>query len=275
MGVGMGVGMGMGLLVGCAPTPADYGAARAACGLEPGEHAVVAIEEGRLDLSLDATCATWLGEDLGLDWESFGATPGPVAGGEHSQDLVLFGAWQLVAADYGTVDDLLDEDLPSTWGRGALDHLAGRLDLAGSDPAGALLYAWVTTRIDQVVLDPELEGAGAWFHAGTVWVPVMDHPGQAPPAWMASGLVHEAAHADGPAHVPCADGSHPEVGCDPDLDEIYGTQIGVLRAQAAALDPQAPHAAATESELAQDLAMACGMVNTPGADCARLPPTRP
>lgn len=243
--------------------PQAWQQARAACGLAAGEHPSTALQDGRLPTTLSEPCATWLAEDLEVDWDSFGASPGPVTGGADPLSLTLMGAWALIAADYGTIDALIADPSGATWGRQTLALLADQGGFGGQDAAGALLYAHVLDNVDRVVHDPELEGAGARFHGGTVDIPSTEQPWDAPPAWMASVLVHEASHRHGPAHVPCEGGGGGAPDCDADLEGIYGTQAQVAAAAVRRLDPADPLTppACHEAQIYFDAI--CRMVNAP------------
>lgn len=251
------------LLHACAP-PGDQAwlDAREACGLAPGERPTGALVDDAPSRGLDRGCATWLGEDLGVDWESFGAEPGPVEDAQDALSMLLLGAHQLIAGDWGTVGRLLADPRAPAWGLQDLEGLADEIDLAGPDDAGALLYAHVLRHVDRVVYDPGLSQVGAWYHGGTVSLPTLHAAREAPPLWMATVLVHEASHARGPAHVACDSGE--PAGCDPDLDGIYGTQGWALHAHVQALDPTDPLAAASCAEAQVDLSTVCRMVNEPG-----------
>ncbi|MCK6505161.1 hypothetical protein L6R53_17480 [Myxococcota bacterium] len=248
-------------LVGCrGPTDATaWRRARAACGLDEGDHPSTTLRDGRLPTTLSEGCATWLAEDLGVDWESFGGSPGPVTGGGDPLSLTLMGAWALVAADYGTVGALLADPDGAAWGQEALAELATRGGFRDPDAAGALLYAHVLDHVDRVAYDPGLEGVGARFQGGTVYIPTTGDPWDAPPAWMASVLVHEASHHHGPAHVRCSGGVDPD--CDEDLHGIYGTQAQAIAAAVARLDPADPLTpiACAQSQIYIDAI--CRMVN--------------
>lgn len=255
--------LGCGIQAGCrAPTgPEAWAQARAACGLTDGEHPSVALEGDRAPTTLSEPCATWLAEDLGVDWESFGGSPGPVTGAADALSITLLGAWALVAADYGTTGELLADPQGAAWGQRTLGELAQDGGFRSRDAAGALLYAHVLDHVERVALDPELVDAGARFQAGTVHVPAMDEPWDAPPAWMASVLVHEASHQRGPSHVACAGTGVPD--CDADLHGIYGTQAQAITAALRRLDPAAPATAAACAQARIYLDTICRMVNEP------------
>ena len=272
------VGLAMGM-VGCRPPtgPEAWQQARAACGLHEDEHPSTVLVDGEIPTTLSQDCATWLAEDLGVEWEGFGAAPGPVTTGQDPLSITLLGAWALVASDYGMVGPLLRDPEGARWGQQALGELAREGAFQDDDDAGALLYAYVLDHVDRVAYDPDLQNAGARFHNGTVTVPPMDDPWDAPPAWMASVLVHEAGHHRGPSHVRCADSEAED--CDPDLHAIYGTQAQALATHAATLDPADPLTPDACAQARFYVDTICRMVNAPArpglCDEALISPTCP
>ncbi|RME21240.1 MAG: hypothetical protein D6798_18635, partial [Deltaproteobacteria bacterium] len=173
---------------GCAPPgpPADHRAARAACGLEPGEPAAVGVDDdGRLAHPLSAECVARLSADLGVDEDSFDARAGPVDEVADPHAALVAAVFLLLAADLGEVGALLRDPAAPPWAGAALADEAERLGIPDDAPAAALFHGWVSARIDSVALDPQLSGRTAVYDRARRRVLLEPVEGlAASPAWL-------------------------------------------------------------------------------------------
>lgn len=242
---------------------ADPAAARLACGLAEGERvAAERLGDGTLARPLSADCAAHLGEDLGLDWESFSWWPEEIRALDGPAPGLLAGAFLLVAADHGSVAEILDDPLADPDLAEALQGEAQRVGLSRDVDAGGLLYAWVTARVDHVRLDADMTRYAAVYEDRdrSVWVSgeEADH---GRPAWMASVLVHEASHLEYPGHTDCLDRDSAD--CDGDLLGAYGVQAWGASAYLRGLSPDAGALGCADARAT--LLAACAMINDPSA----------
>ncbi len=264
-------------LAGCiAPgPPADYNHTRAVCGLDPGEHAVGGrIDAWRLERPLDDACVQQLGADLGLDWASFGRSPGAVDQVDDLADAVVAGAFVLVATDLGTLDARRQDPLRPPWGGAALDDEAARLGLTDDTPVGQVYYAWATARIRSIVLRSDLDDVTARYKQRGQVVEFADLGHVAfNPIWFASVLVHEASHLPAPGHEPCVDDPQLDEACDDDLSGPYGLQAWLLASIADTLDPNTDEGVQSCVDVTEAHSVACRMVNdTSGSPlCSQAP----
>lgn len=244
------------LLLACQPDAMRaWSTARAACDLDHGEHPADTLLADRPALELGEACREQLTLDLGVDLDSFQADG---ERGQRSLEALLHGAHLLIAGDFGTVGAFLDSEDAARSGWERMAPRAEQLELSPADPAGALLYDHVGRSLSRIALDPELEGHGAIYRAGTMRLAPVEEGLVPPPTWMAGVLVHEASHRTGPNHVPCEEGGAAD--CDPDLDGVYGTQAWMLETWRQHLDLGAPYAAEACADSVHDLAIVCSMV---------------
>ncbi len=262
------------LVSACAPPgdAADHRAARAVCGLVPDEAAATGLlDDGRLPVPLSAACVARLRADLGVDGDSFAAPAGPVGVVDGPHDALMAAAWLLLAADLGEVGPLLRDPAAPPWGGAALADEADRLGLPDDAPAAALFYGWVTARVDAVVLDDSLSGVTAVYDRPTRRVLLEPVEGlAASPPWLASALVHEAAHLPSPGHDPCPDDPGPAA-CDADLSGPYGLQLWFLERMVGGLDTSTEWGARSCQDAERGRRAACAMVadNSNGPLCTR------
>lgn len=235
-------------LVGFVACDAEYGVAEAdaseldiswqemreACG----------AEELGWPLRADATvepvseaCAELAGLAVGLDWETFGASPHAFEVPVTKDELVVAGLLVASADSAATVEDILAVEGPTRF-RELLGELGHKYELAEDDPAGSVLWAFLSTRISSIQYQPALldDGTVASYRgAGTVFVADIakmssDYLGWVPfgATSAASLLIHEAAHSiPDSGHVACAGnifrGS--AVACDATGDGAYGAMV--------------------------------------------------
>jgi len=192
--------------------------------------------EAVMDRPISEPCAESAGAALGMDWSTFGEHPAAFDTPTTVAQLVVAGILQLAAGDYGTVGELQASFTPTELL--ATDN-AETLDPAR--PAAQFLFDYVQAHVDRVSWGPE--GQSSCFFAyqdGDVHVCLDESAFTIAPWWniggfppfMASALVHEAGHDDGPAHI---DDGH----FDPDCNGTFGAGARVLDAWLAASGPQA------------------------------------
>lgn len=247
------------LLVGCRPAalPAWLDA-RQRCGLGIGEHPVDAVVEGAPVLELGPACAEELGDQLSLDWQSFGTEAGGLDEAPLALVALLHGAHLLVAADLGEVGTLLESPYAPEWARQALARQADRGGLSRRDPAGALLWDHLRQELREIRYEPELRDYGAAYQRGSMVLGEVESFEDQPPLWLASVLMHEASHGVGPAHGPCPD--RDDDACDPDLQGVYGAQAWMIEAWRQGLQPDQEYVAQACAGSVSDLMVICGMV---------------
>jgi hypothetical protein len=216
-------------LAGCA-APVDYDATLAICGprLAPGESAAL-LGDGTLG-TLSEECAARLGEDVGLDWESFGVDgPEEVTALTRPHEVVLGGLQFLLLSNTGTVS----EALSSAWVPPRLkSKLAGVRDdygLSDDAPMSQLFYLEVATNTRAVVMEEELDSdeRDASMSFGSLSRALLVAPGVDYNNLEAgSTLLHEVAHRWTSHSRLCL--SDPSSNVDEDPDSAYGAEAFFL-----------------------------------------------
>ena len=103
------------ILAGCGSSffePADYGQARAACGIEEDGWNNVRTEWGDWgSFSISEACAEQIGSDFGVDWNSFDDAPHDIDPEQEWQgaDRWISSVFLVLAADLGSSRSLLHE----------------------------------------------------------------------------------------------------------------------------------------------------------------------
>ncbi|MCB9796500.1 MAG: hypothetical protein H6741_27705 [Alphaproteobacteria bacterium] len=226
------------MLGGCAPLPADYFATREACGLAEGEHLPSFYSYGLgLLRPLSAGCVAQLGADVGLDWYDWDTEPAELREKDDELEGVLAGLFMLIAADVGTLGELLDDPDTPTWVRDEALDLAELVGLSDDDDAGAFWYAYVTSRTKEVRFKQK-EGSAAYYtgraHRITLseWTRQEDSDGSITTSNALLGhspgsiLVHEVAHLTQPGHVRCTWWEDDQSRwCDEDPEGANGVEI--------------------------------------------------
>jgi len=255
--------------VGCRQ-PADYRATRERCGLAPDDHPVGPFTE-RGQANIDAACAEALGADFGVDWASFSAHPGPVQTGDPAHERLLGGLFAGLAADFGPISHLMDDpDLDPALLRD-LRQLARREGLGPHDPAGHLLYALLSIRIDQISLAPDLEHE-ARYERGWVRLGGPDRFDRRAGIAVWALLAHEAGHWYQGGHTTCPSDPGLEA-CDDDPSGPLGLEARVAHAFDAGLWPDGGlESAACDSAWLTRRHACSGIVDRRGASPCALPP---
>jgi len=213
-----------------------------------------------MDRPISEPCAESLGAALGMDWSSFGE--GPVAFDTPTTigQLVVSGILQLTAGDYGSVGELQASLTPTEL---LTTDVAETLE--PNQPAAQLFFDYVQGHVEQMSWHPEDELScffayedgdvhvclgGLAFSTADQW-----NVGGFPP-FVASALVHEAGHDDGPAHVDQDDA---------DCNGTYGAGARVLEAWLAESGPQARPLDIDTVEYG--LSIACAHIVDAGSSC--------
>lgn len=244
------------LLSGCAPR-ADYSRTREICDLAPEEFHVAAwnLSTGTL-WEVTERCAERIGDDLGMDWESFGESPHAIVGPPESvADVVLLSAATIIGADLGAPDVLQERLQAPEWVFPTLFGLPPARDDAGS-PMGERLYAYITSRFRSVNHEPG-HGLALNYGGGDIVVagdfdPLLVEQETYDTVNRAATLVHEAAHADRAGHIECTpEDDDVDLACDADGESgVTGAEALVYRAwmSAVALDDWGEAMACASSE---------------------------
>jgi hypothetical protein len=161
-----------------------------------------------------AECMTVVGDQMGVDWASFGDVPHDVDPLPSSslENLV----WGAIAAsgDVGfSIGTLGRSDGPVGWAAFVAES-AAQAGLSESENAGALLYALISTSFDRTLYDPDMEGTWAKVDAdsstltvGLIGAEEVENPVTAYPYpndfEVTSLVVHEIAHFAYEGHYPC------------------------------------------------------------------------
>lgn len=250
--------------------PADYQATRERCGLAPGEHPVspfTADGEPRVDRA----CAAALGADFGVDWDSFGAHPRSLVDGEAPLERLIGGLFVGAAADFGPISDLLGDPHLDPATRHDLEQLARHEGLGPTDPAGHLLYAHLSQRIQRVSLAPDLPHE-ARYERG--WVRLGGPARFSREAGIAvwSLLSHEAQHWYQGGHTGCPGDPTLDV-CDGDASGPLGTEARVAHAFDAGLWPDGgPQSEACDAAWLTRRHACRGIIDRGGVAPCALPP---
>jgi hypothetical protein len=246
-------------LFGCGPVN-RYDALREQCGVNDrtplpwGMDGVYAV--------IDARCAAALGNVVNLDWSSFGEEPHTIAVPTSGSDLIIGGLFTLIASDVGSVGDLQDalepEELLSAQFPGGLT--SSRFD--EDDPAAAFWLDYVAERIEGVRFEP-YEDCSLQLAVYDVMETCLESVDEAPieygghPGDIASGLIHEAGHVDGPGHDAGPSGTW-----DADASTTGGLQARWLNSWALANEGTA--AAADHDNLVYYRWLVCTYIVDPG-----------
>jgi hypothetical protein len=234
----------------CTPRVTPYREAREACGLEPGEYHAGTFtshdwRQSGMVRTLDKDCTSLIADELGLRWTDFGESPSALNHPPRTViDALLSGVYTLLSADFGIVQDVLDDESLAPWMQDRFSEHARRYDLGPSSPAGALLYIEVVSTIRRVRVDNS--GYGVWsMSQGTLTVSPRDSnavqedgiSGYYPTSARSMGLLmHESAH-DVKVHVSCPTGlpydnqwlddntEYSGDGCDRNFHGAYGMEM--------------------------------------------------
>ncbi len=218
-------------LLACRPDdPEPWVETRAACGLAPDDVAVYpneSIEAFDKPFVYDEACATAIGDDLGVEWEVFGAVDLPGFFRGTTLERAIAGAWLVLAMDAGTVGELLAHpDSPEDL-RSQLTELTERYAIPDDAPASRVVYDYVADRI--VRTRPKLGRYNVAMTGATLRLP--SEQGSDRVYWWMGVVMHEAAHVDHRSHVECATGKavgwdfDQETDGDDSWEGAYGVQF--------------------------------------------------
>ena len=220
--------LGIPLFVSC-QGPADYDAVKSACGSalsawEPSSSAADIVDE------LDETCAATLGRSLGMNWDSFEASPSDLEASTTGAYL-LAGVATMLGHDASSYEDLAEHPTLPEIARIHLEGLRQSGDFGESASAAEAWFAFLQEHVSEVRWnggDPSLTGGGmAAYYADEEllivssmldgWKPLDETD---PPALVGLVLAHEASHAFTSRHDDCGIRQ-----CDASPEGSYG--IGV------------------------------------------------
>lgn len=180
-----------------------------------------------LAMEVSADCEAAVAEAFSLDWESFGSTPSNLPPPASVIDLTISALVTLVSANFGMTEELQaalspDELLSQEYPGGLPTEAPGHWNTTG-----VFLFSYVRARVNSIAWVPDT-GCVLRYVDGGVRVCVQDYvfidPEERthlfPPA-LAAGIVHEAGHAHGPAHMG-------NLGLDEDCNGSYGLEARFL-----------------------------------------------
>jgi hypothetical protein len=188
------------------------------------------VREDGIGSQVTAMCAEAVGDQIGLDWESFGEEPKGYDHPTTPAQLVVSGTLLIVAPSNATIASALSDGAPPRL-RAQLSKTAAEEALSGGQDAGELYYSYLITAVSRVVFerDPADASVAASYQAGVVTVnnwtsdPYPTEGGfPIHPFRGAAILFHEAGHSESPSeHVACV-GHDGATLCDPDRDGAIG-----------------------------------------------------
>ena len=256
--------------VACQPPP-SYDATRRRCGLRPDEVAVGTWAAAGGDGPISAACADALAGDFGLDWDSFGEVPHTFSQPTTPAEGLIAALYVGLAADFGSLQDLLDAPGNSPDLTADLAAIAADLGLQGSDPAGPALYVHVALGVHRIQFSPDLDVEARIDHGVVQW---------GSDAWMqrvdAIGgwalLANEVAHRVQHGHGPCAD--DPSLfACDASSEGPLGHEALVATLYQDALVEKDGDRAEACTAARWTRINACGRILDPGhARACQIPP---
>lgn len=234
------------VLVGCGSSARGYAEARRACDLAEGESVATPWNSHAGELRpLETPCVTRLAEDFGLVWSEFDAEPARIVEPTQAWEAVVAGLFVMVAADLGTVEELLGSTDAPHWLVQEMQSIVDDTGLAGDSPAGEALYSFVAHRVHSIGRDVDATGTAHYDGSRrrievTDWYREVNEDegltitnGPMYPIEALATIVHEASHYDGVDHVDCEFG---EEFCDSDAEGSYGAELFLRHQWIAELD---------------------------------------
>lgn len=210
---------------------ADYARVRQDCASELGNwlptHTATEVVAG-----MGGTCASTLGESVGLDWDGFDFDADDLERSPTGAYL-LTGLLSVVAGDLESFDSVLsDTDLPDVASL-ELERIREETRIEGSAPASEAWFVFLRESLWAVRSAESIEGSASGGYVAaehTVYVTALvlgwdkSLEGAALPAYAGSVLIHEAAHRVAAGHQTCLR-APAESTCDPTPEGAYGVQV--------------------------------------------------